>query len=109
MKICLRILVLGLAVVSSGLALSLPTLDQTVFNHPESTSKDDFPIISEETAKYFDHLRRRYGIKGLSIALVASPTYTGEGWLNQTISLGEADVNGNKVTDQVNRSCGQCS
>jgi hypothetical protein len=104
-KTYLRLLVLSLAVVSSGVALSLPTADQTVLTNLESTISKDFPIISEETAKYFDHLRRRYGIKGLSIAVVASPTYTGEGWLDQTISLGEADVNGNRVTDQVSYSC----
>lgn len=60
--------------------------------------------MSEDAVRYFDHLRRRYGIKGLSIAVVASPTCTGEGWLNQTIALGEADVNENKVTDQVSLS-----
>lgn len=103
MKICLRVITLVLAVINSGLALSVPTTEQTIFKNLESTSSGNFPIISEDTAKYFDHLRRRYGIKGLSIALVASPTYTGEDWLNQTISLGEADVNGNKVTDQVSR------
>jgi hypothetical protein len=105
MKTYRRILVLSLALVSSGLALSLPTTDQTVFTNLESTGRDEFPIISKQTAQYFDHLRRRYGIKGLSIAVVASPTYTGEGWLDQTISLGEADVNGNRVTDQVSYSC----
>ena len=105
MKTCLRVITLVLAVINNGLALSVPTTEQTIFNNLESTSSGNFSIISEDTAKYFDHLRRRYGIKGLSIALVASPTYTGDDWLNQTISLGEADVNGNKVTDQVSHPC----
>jgi hypothetical protein len=88
-------------IANLSLALSGPTTGQLPFTSPDSTINEDFPVVSEETSKYFDHLRRRYGIKGLSIAVVASPTYTGEGWLNQTISLGEADVNDNKVTEQV--------
>jgi hypothetical protein len=91
---------LGL-IANLGLVFSVPTNGQLPFTSPESTFNKDFPVVSEDTSKYFDHLRRRYGIKGLSIAVVASPTYTGEGWLNQTISSGEADVHGNKVTDQV--------
>jgi len=94
------LLYLGL-IANLGLALSVPTTGQLPFTSSESTIDKDYPIVSEDTSKYFDHLRRRYGIKGLSIAVVASPTYTGEGWLNQTISLGEADVDGNEVTDQV--------
>jgi hypothetical protein len=93
-------LFLGL-IANLGLVLSVPTTGQLPFTFSESTISKEFPIVTEDTSKYIDHLRRRYGIKGLSIAVVASPTYTGEGWLNQTISLGEADVNGNKVTDQV--------
>jgi hypothetical protein len=91
---------LGL-IANLGLALSVPTTGQLPFTSPESTVNQDFQIVSEDTSKYFDHLRRRYGIKGLSIAVVASPTFTGEGWLNQTTSLGVADVNDHKVTDQV--------
>jgi hypothetical protein len=94
------LMLLGL-IANLGLVLSVPTAGQLPFTFPESTINNDFPIVSEDTSKYFDHLRRRYGIKGLSIAVVASPTYTGEGWLSQTISLGEADVIDNKVTDQV--------
>jgi hypothetical protein len=94
------LMLLGL-IANLGLVLSVPTAGQLPFTFSKSTIDNDFPMVSEDTSKYFDHLRRRYGIKGLSIAVVASPTYTGEGWLNQTIPLGEADVNGNKVTDQV--------
>lgn len=94
------LITLGL-VANLGLALSVLTHGQLPFTSPESTINEDFPIVSEDTVKYFDHLRRRYGIKGLSIAVVASPTHTGEGWLNQTISLGEANVEGSPVTDQV--------
>jgi hypothetical protein len=96
----IHLLCLGL-ITTLGVALSVPMAGQLPFARPESNINTDFPIVSEDTAKYFDHLRRRYGIKGLSIAVAASPTYTGEGWLNQTISLGEADVRGSKVTDQV--------
>lgn len=98
-----HLLTLGL-IANFGLVLSIPAIGQLPFIAPESTLNKDFPIVSKDTARYFDHLRRRYGIKGLSIAVVASPTYTGEGWTNQTISLGEADVYGHKVTDQVSPS-----
>jgi len=94
------LLYLGL-ISNLGLVLSVPTTGQLPFTSPEFTIDKDYPIVSENTSKYFDHLRRRYGIKGLSIAVVASPTYTGEGWLNQTISLGEANVEGSDVTDKV--------
>lgn len=88
-------------IANLGLALSVPTTGQLPFTSPSPNVNKDLPIVSEETVRYFDHLRRRYGLKGLSIAVVASPTCTGEGWLNQTIALGEADVNENKVTEQV--------
>lgn len=59
--------------------------------------------MTEETERYIDHLRKRYGLKGLTVAVVKTgPGYEGEDeWFNQTISLGEADVAGNMVTDQV--------
>lgn len=98
-----HLLTLGL-IANFGLVRSIPAIGQLPFTAPESTLNKEFPIVSKDTARYFDPLRRRYGIKGLSIAVVASPTYTGEGWTNQTISLGEADVNGHKVTDQVSPS-----
>jgi len=94
------LLALGL-IARLGLAISVPTHGQLPFTRPDSITGENYPIVAEDTAKYFDHLRRRYGIKGLSIAVVASPTYTGGGWLNQTISLGKADVVGNDVTDRV--------
>jgi len=94
------VLTLGL-IARLGLAISAPTQGQLQFTRPASNPDREYPIVAEDTAKYFDHLRRRYGIKGLSIAVVASPMYTGGGWLNQTISLGEADVVGNEVTDRV--------
>jgi hypothetical protein len=97
------ITLLGIALLGTSLALSVPQNAQHPFNPQREGGENAFPILPKETAEYFDHLRRRYGIKGLSIALVASPTHTGEGWVNQTISLGEADVHGHKVTDQVSQ------
>lgn len=96
---------LALSLLDCVLVTSLPSITQVPLAIPEIKSNgQDYPIIPEETVEYFDHLRRRYGIKGLSIAVVAAPSYTrGEGWLNQTISLGKADIRDNKVTDEVSR------
>lgn len=71
---------------------------------PTTPPKDDYPIVSEDTTRYIDHLRKRYGLKGLTIALVkAGPAYGEQEleWVNQTISLGEADVAGSAVTEEV--------
>jgi hypothetical protein len=93
---------LGLTLFEGLAVVSLPSKAQLPLTGIVTPGDDEYPIISRDTAKYFDHLRRRYGIKGLSIALVAAPSYTrGEEWVNQTISLGEADIHNNKVTDEV--------
>lgn len=98
--LCLAIL------AASGIrtAISFPfDSTQTPFAPPPQTNNASaYPIISESTTRYFEHLRRRYGLKGLTIAVVASPEYArGDDWLNQTISLGEADVLSSAVTDEV--------
>lgn len=86
-------------------ALSFPFTFASTAQRPFAPSPfdKDRPIITEETERYIDHLRKRYGLKGLTVAVVKTgPGYEGEDeWLNQTISLGEADVAGNPVTEEV--------
>lgn len=97
--VSLALLVLGH--LRSTLAIPFDGSEQTPWSTHDDIDKR-YPIVSEETTQYIDRLRKRYGLKGLTVAVVASPEYTrSEDWHNQTISLGQADVAGAKVTDEV--------
>lgn len=92
--------ILALGLFRPALSFPFASLEQTPL--VADVADERYPIVSEDTTRYIDHLRKRYGLKGLTVAVVAGPAYTrSEGWLNQTISLGEADVAGTEVTDEV--------
>jgi len=78
----------------------LPLLwaDQRPFTAPA-----DGKLVSDATVEYIEALRGRWGVAGLSIAVVATPEskWGGGEWRNDTLPFGTANAAGDPVTRDV--------
>ncbi|WRT69312.1 uncharacterized protein IL334_006296 [Kwoniella shivajii] len=69
---------------------------------PLQTNSNEPSILSSSLRERIDTLREKWGVKGISIGLAASPNSTihtsgKDKWTLETMSFGEADRYGNKV------------
>ncbi|KAK6908656.1 hypothetical protein I204_02051 [Kwoniella mangroviensis CBS 8886] len=98
----LTILVLLISRVNS-LPHATPRQDASSSN----TTASSATIVDETIVNKLEGIRSRWGMKGINIAVVASPEYMGNktgsnqtGWATQSIALGQANRFGDAFDDQ---------
>lgn len=74
-------------------------LNWNVLKGPDATDG----IVSRELKVWMDGLRERWGVHGMSVAIVTSPDYqygSGE-WQQEVLSFGTADGRGRPINEEV--------
>ena len=66
-------------------------------SHFEAPSK----LLSRNVTDYAEHLRVKYGVPGVGIALAATSKYTGGCDVTETLTFGTADGRGRPLTEDV--------
>ena len=72
----------------------------TTHDHP---SQHDSSLVAPKVREYIEHLSSKWGIPGMSIAIVAAPGFAGDNsdWITSLDSFGIADSAENAVTRDV--------